>query len=651
MIVGDNKNAKFVCSQPLVRIYKKNVMDFFFSSILWALVNLFLNTDVDVKSMQNSQHKNQKNITIVNDYDLLYHRIYWEIDPNVRYIKGRVFSTMKYPSNDVSSISFNLSDSLVVDSVLYHNENIDFIHFANLLSFSVTANVDEIDSVEIFYQGIPSNEDGGFTFFQGQTDSFNPIITTLSEPYGAMLWWPNKQTLFDKIDSIDIFINTPSEYKAASIGILKSETISALTKTAHWQHRYPITPYLVALAVSNYVTYSDYVIFPNGDSLEILNYVYPENYNNAVQKTPKIIPVISLFNDTFMTYPFKNEKYGHVQWELGGGMEHQTMTFLNSFDEQLMFHELAHSWFGNYITCGSWQDIWLNEGFATYFTIFGFNEYYYKLALSNMKSHVTNDSSGSVYVYDTTDVARIFDHRLSYNKGAMVLHGLRWYLGDSLFFASIKSYLSDEYLAYGFARSNDLIHHFENTSNVDLHEFFNDWIYGEGYPTYDIEYFQNNSNQVHFIVKQSQSHSSIDFFEMYLPIKFYGEGHDSLVRVYNSFSGQEFVVDLDFIIDSVKLDPDNWILTRNEHIAQTLFEFETQVIEIYPNPTREMIYLTFPEKLKLTSVSVYSTDGKKVLENLSINTKTVDIKNLNRGIYFVKLNFSNQTQTLKILKY
>lgn len=625
-------------------------MNFFYFSLLLTLINVFSSTIDEEKSSVNSPKNGLKNLYQTNNFDLSYHRINWEISPTSRYVKGSVFSLFTYKADNIDRIYFNLSDSLLVDSILYHNESISFLHSNNEIEILVSGNLNQTDSVEIYYQGVPSDEDGGTTFFQGQTTASNPILTTLSEPYGAMLWWPNKQSLNDKIDSLDIFIKTRNQYKAASIGLLASETVDGEFTTYHWKHLYPITPYLIAVAVSNYVTYSDYVELPNGDSLEILNYVYPEKYDDAVLKSPNLIPFFEFCNDTLIPYPFKKEKYGHAQWELNGGMEHQTMTFLNEFSSDLMFHELAHSWFGNYITCGSWQDTWVNEGFATYLTIFGYNDYYYKHALELKKSHVTSDSSGSVFVYDTSDVARVFDRRLTYNKGAMVLHGLRWYLGDSIFFKSLQSFLNDSDLAYRFAKTEDVQHHFELISGLNLQEYFNDWIYGEGYPIYNIEYFQQDTNHVQLKISQTQSHNSVDFFEMYLPIKFYGNNADTLIRLFNSSNNQQYSFNLNFEIDSIKLDPDNWILTKDETIIQTIPKIVSESISIYPNPTSDKLIIDFPDKLKLQSIKIFSYDGKIVSQTIGIENNALDISFLQSGIYFISLEFLKEKRTIKFIK-
>ncbi|MEL7063105.1 MAG: M1 family aminopeptidase, partial [Bacteroidota bacterium] len=275
--------------------------------------------------------------------------------------------------------------------------------------------------------------------------------------------------------------------------------------------------------------------------------------------------------------------YGHAEFDWPGGMEHQTMSFMGFWDQGLIAHELVHQWFGNKVTCGSWQDIWLNEGFATYMT--GLAYLYlsppeaWNFWIQRTQLNATRQPDGSVYVTDTTELARIFNSTLTYNKSAFVLHMLRWELGHETFFEGVRSYLNDPALQFGYARTPDLQFHLEQASNRDLNEFFADWIYGQGYPTYDLNWKKENDT-VFVTLYQTQSHPSVDFFEMDVPLQIVGwNGESQIERVYHANSGQTFAIPIDFAVQEVIFDPDKWILSRDNTVTSIAADVEASDFE------------------------------------------------------------------------
>jgi aminopeptidase N len=235
-------------------------------------------------------------------------------------------------------------------------------------------------------------------------------------------------------------ITIPKNNKAAGMGnLIKVDTLLPDSGFVyHWQHRYPIATYLVAVAVTNYYEESHFIQLSDGDSIFHLDYIYPSYKPQADTLRWAIDGMMRGFDSLFGDYPFRKEKYGHAMFGRGGGMEHQTMSFMSRLDFDLMAHELAHQWFGNKITCGSWQDLWLNEGWATYS-----NAIALELIKSKKEHHdfliksigrATRNNGGSVFAYDTTNVNELFNGDMRYRKGAMVLHQLRWQIGDSAFF-------------------------------------------------------------------------------------------------------------------------------------------------------------------------------------------------------------------------
>ncbi|HWB62169.1 MAG TPA: M1 family metallopeptidase, partial [Chitinophagales bacterium] len=472
-----------------------------------------------------------------NNDNIIYHRIELFANPQVDYIKGRV-TTYFIATTAMQSIGFDLTDSLHVDSVYYHGAMLSFSHAANVININlpVTINTGQTDSICVYYEGVPGYSGFG-SFVQTYHNDTVPVIWTLSEPYGAKDWWPCKQDLADKIDSFDILVTTPQQYKVASNGLLMEVTHQDTFATWHWKHRYPIATYLVCFAVTNFDTFYNYVPF-HGDTLPVVNFVWPEHLNDAQNGTPLVVPAMQLYDSLFGRYPFDKEKYGMTEFGWGGGMEHQTMTFLTDFGFELITHELAHHWFGDKVTCGSWSEIWLNEGFATYLTALCYENIapqYYKLYKSQKITSATLVPDGSVYCYDTSSVNNIFNGSLSYSKGGMVLNMLRWELGDSLFFLSLRNYLADTTLAYRFATTPDLERHFEETSGRDFSGFFSKWVYGKGFPSYQITWSQDFSNHVTLTIHQTQSDPSASFFDLPLPLQFKNDYRDTTITFNNTY--------------------------------------------------------------------------------------------------------------------
>ena len=390
-----------------------------------------------------------------------------------------------------------------------------------------------------------------------------------------------------------MYVTTPATYRVASNGLLVGERPEAGGETTyHWKHRYPIPAYLVAIAITNYASYSDFVPLDDGGSIEVLNYVFPENLAFAQDATASTVDIMQLFNELFGTYPFAAEKYGHAQFGWGGGMEHQTMSFMGGFSHLLQAHELAHQWFGNKVTCGSWQDIWLNEGFATYLEGLTYD---YDLGpntfpnwLSGKINQVTSQPGGSVFVTDTSSIGRIFSSRLSYSKGSLLLHMLRWKLGDEVFYQGVRNYVDAPELAFGYAKSEDLQYYLEQASGQDLQEFFDDWLYGQGYPSYAVQWYQEGST-VYVKIAQSTSHPSVDFFEMPVPLRFTNVSGSSQTPVFeHENNNQIFSFETTGEVSEVAFDPELWLLSADNSVEEAVFTSTATAaaasVSLFPNP-------------------------------------------------------------------
>ena len=594
------------------------------------------------------------------EINLNYANIFWELYPDTHYIKGNILYQYKIVGN-TDTISFDLSSYLTVDSIIYHNNSISFNHDNDIIiiKFATTLIAGATDSLNIYYQGSPYFENEDELAFITDKYEYNgdsiPIIWTLSEPYGAYQWWPCKQGLSDKIDSVDIYIKTDTAYKCGTAGMLVSENIYADTKIIHWRHNYPMVSYLLGIVLTKFDETGKYIPLYTGDSILMKTYSLLNNEDDIYPQQNRLDSIFNIYTENFIQYPFINEKYGHMMWSGKGGMEHQTMSSMECMDcEFLVNHELAHQWFGDYITCKSWQDIWLNEGFATWCGYLAYEKmwggYWLDKALTQAIDNITELPDGSVFVYDTTYVERIFDGRLSYAKGGMLLHMLRWEIGDSLFFAGIKNYLNDDNLKYRFASSYDLINHFEQVADTSLTDFFADWLYGEGYPIYEISY-EKNGNNVEFIISQSSSHPSVSFFEMHVPLQFWYNGNDTIISFYNNQDNQFFNINLPNEIDSIVFDAKHKLVAKSV-ITQGIHETDKPEILIVPNPFKNYIEVNFknlPLEIETIKISNMLGEEVKLISNKDTYQK-INLEELPIGTYIISVKTSEFTIKKKIVK-
>lgn len=581
------------------------------------------------------------------NYDLRYQRLDLTIDPAIFNIGGTVTSHF-VPNQALASIYLDLNSAVNVDNVTYHGSAVPYQRVANnqiKIDFPAAVPAAVTDSVAIHYNGSPATSQDAVHNTPTQPNG-TPVFSTLNEPFGAQDWFPTKQSLNDKIERVDLNITTPSQYSVAANGLLVSENILASgQKLTKWRTNYPIAAYLVALTVTNFTKLQSTAGTP---PFPYINYLYPSSASNTTvtDNIEWLKGVIALFEEYFGPYPFRNEKYGHMQFNFPGvAMEHQTMSSMPDFGRSTMAHELGHQWFGDKITCATWNDIWLNEGFAVFsehltnekisMTPAQFQTY-----LAGQKNYITSQTGGSVYVSDANvgSQSSLFSGRLSYAKGGYVVRMMKWVLGDAAFYQAIKDYQARAGLAYSYAKTSDLNQSLLTSTGKNFTEFFNDWIYGEGYPTYDIRW-KPTGNSVVIRANQTTSHSSVPFYEMPLPIRITGTNGEILdVRPEHTTNGQTFTIPVNFTVSSVSFNYENQILEKNSTVTRdnTLSTAETQqqTLAIFPNPASTFIQIKgLPKK---TNVKIYAADGRLVLaEEISPN-QSLNIESLATGSYILQ---------------
>ncbi len=629
----------------------KHRTNYFYPLMLCLVFNIFLSNssaaqEADLEAIAKSESLRFINPTIFqnankksDNIDVTYYNCYWNIDPSQNFISGNVQINFKSVSSNIDTLYFDLSNGLTGDSIVFHQQSISFLHQNNQLLISASG-VQSNDSINIYYHGAPSST--GFDSFKQSTHQGSPIIWTLSQPYGASDWWPCKNTLNDKADSIDVLIDVPSDRVAVSNGTLINQQSNGTSKIYHWKHQFPIATYLIAFAVTDYSLIEFEVPFDSTNTL-VQNFVYPEDSITASTQLLDLIPTMQLFDSLFGVYPFYQEKYGQAQFGWGGGMEHQTISFINNFGHELMAHELAHHWFGDKITCNSWEDIWLNEGFATYLSGLTYEYLYpsnYWLQFKKGKiNSVTSLKWGSVKCVDTTTVGRIFNSRLTYNKGAMILHQLRFVIGDQSFFTAIRNYLNDTTLAFKNATTSNLKYHFENASGVNLDDYFNSWYEGEGYPSYKIVWSQLG-NQLALNCSQTTSDSSVSFFKLPVPIQIIGENKDTIIILDNNNNFQNFSFNVAFKIDTIIINPNADIITAQSVALSAKQENITQYyFSIIPNPADNNINLNFNELQNNFEIQLIDMAGRVAFDQRYSEAQAVNLTatNFSNGVYFIRV--------------
>lgn len=603
-----------------------------------------------------------------DQYDVNYVKLDLSLDNLSTHIDGIAHTRATVSSTAMSTYVFELLEDYTIDSLRFNNillpvTTTGFVREVTLpqpLAIGATFNV------VVYYHGEPSFGSGFFTtgIRTQSAGSWNAQVTyTLSEPYGAKDWWPCKQSLRDKIDSSDVWITVPASLKAGSNGILQQVTsLPGGFARYEWKNRNRIDYYLISVAAGPYVDYSYYVHFDgSSDSMLVQNYVYDDPgalpfYKNAIDSTALMI---NYFSELFGRYPFWKEKYGHCITPLGGGMEHQTMTTLNHFGPSLVAHELGHQWFGDYVTCGTWSDIWLNEGFATYldylFQAYSISDSAAAVSMSNMHNQIMADSGGSVYCPDTTSVGRIFSSRLSYSKGAAVIHMLRFvYNNDAQFFSMLRNYL--QLFGGGTATTEQFRAVAAAGLGHNLNTFFDQWVYKEGFPVYEASWNQVSDQVIIRLAQTTSMPSSVAFFQTPLEIKLYGQGIDTVVRVDHNTPAEIFSFSWSHEVDSIAIDPANHILNRTDSIRRdfsllSINGFDTTLFLLYPNPARDYWILEgMPQQCELT---VCDLSGRRIWQsnNGSRNAVRIDNHTFAKGIYLLRIYSKNgKSKVIKLVK-
>jgi len=523
-------------------------------------------------------------------------------------------------------------------------------------------------TLHIAYSGKPVSSGLGSINFSSHAGE--AIVWTLSQPFGAKDWFPTTNDPSDKLDSLLMRITVPKPLMAISNGLMADKKDLGDRETYTWKHRYPISIYLISMAIAEYDVFTLPYQPSDGNPFPIDNYVYKGQDLQALMKdAQQTVGLMDFFWDLYGPYPFKDEKYGHAQYGLkAGGMEHQTISSMGNLGFFLVAHELAHQWFGNKVTNATWSDLWIQEGMATlseglplkYFM--GENDFLNWLKVR--REQVMAAPDGSVYIpeseIDAGNLNRMFDTRLTYRKAAWVLNMLRVHVGDESFFAGLRSYL-DTY-AYSSATTDDFRRVMEHVSGRSLVTFFDQWVYGEGYPVLNINYRPTIGapNALRLDIRQVGSHGSVPVFEFPLDVRLSSADRDTVITVNLINSSESYLLEPGFAWTDIELDPNVKLLFRQESLT-SLSEVPLDVPSSfllesgYPNPFNPTA--TIPVNVNqagLLIVDVVDLQGR-ILQRLlradvapGVQRIRWDATGLRSGLYFIRARMGAESQTIKM---
>lgn len=614
-----------------------------------------------------------------NPIDVLHYDLNLVVEPSSNTILGEAHLTIRMLQSNAASFYLDLVD-LSVDSVLFNALKINFQRKNQQIIISEKSPLDTV-VVAVFYHGHPGNDGFGGFFFGSRT------IWTVGEglntdpPSMFRYWVPSHDVPSDKA-TLDMKVTVPQPLLVVSNGRLVSTTANSEngTITYDWQETHPIATYLIAISIDQYSEFTENYVSVSGDTIPLQFYVYPENLQRAQEDWKDTAKMIAFFESTFVPFPF--DKYGMVEVPMRGAMEHQSMTSYSSglitgdhrYD-YIVAHELAHQWWGDLVTLADWRNIWLNEGFATYCEALYFESMGGDSArqqyMENLQTIYFEEAArlGNFPIYDP----KYLWGGTVYQKGAWILNMLRWNVGDSLFFQSLKTYANR--FAYSNASTDDLKNTFEDVSGQDLDWFFDQWVYGQGFPELNVgwEMARIAAHEYKIDVNIRQKQNSAKPFYLPMEIEIQTASGNVLDTVVVKDRENDFQITVNDLPRKLIIDPNGWLLKKHNIVSRPLppgFKpDEFNLAQNYPNPftpgsagnaTKIIFQIGTKYSPFWVSLEIYNVLGQKVrtlankrmasgLYSFSWDGKDDSGKSLPSGIYLCRLKSENKLMTKKIL--
>ena len=617
--------------------------------LLITLLQFFFIKDCFSSNVPSNEHRARE-----NEYDLNFYFLDLSIQDTTNLISGNVMIRGYSLVNHLDTFSVELDTTFTIDSVIANLNGTNYraarvarsaTELNILLPFTVLNG--QYTEVRIFYHGIPTLTDSvtQSSFFTTPGQKYS-----ISEPYYSYMWFPCKQVLTDKADSSWFFLTTDTSCRGISNGLLSNVShISSTQCRWEWKSHYPIAFYLISFATGKFNIETDYWHPPGRtDSMQL------QLYDNYLSIDTQVFDILNLYSRLFGLYPFYNEKLGliYVNGLPGEGMENQTAIILGGYGYNMLSHEIAHHWFGDNVTCASFKDVMINEGFATWcesinaeFSGGGDSA---RIAYCNLYEQSALTLCGSGYSpADTTSKGGVFGPiNLYYDKNAMLINSLRFVVNnDSLFFLGIRNFQTQFHGANAYGR--DLRDAMENTTGIDLTDFFNQWYYGYGYPSFGIRWNQVG-NRLMLQVTEIASCDSTPLFKTPLELKLVCFPSDTIIKVDITQNISSFNVPISGTFYRALVDPNQWVLDRKAilpiHdttlIIASVDEVSQNKFSIYPNPTSQYLNILSSTENKPFDVTMYDSRGAIVFKGRNITSGKINLPYLEDGVYIFQINES-----------
>jgi len=591
-----------------------------------------------------------RNLQLHPEYDVLLYDIDMIIVPDSQKIVANTSIGFVLTIDLENTLVFDFAglqlNSVFLDSVQVSGSVNDELLIINLETPLMAG---DTHLVRFYYQGTPEK---GLYFRSNSANDL--VIYSHNEPYDAHFWFPCKDDPSDKAKLV-MTVTVPDPFIILSNGVFIEKTDADSQYSRYvWQEDYPIATYLISIAASSYLITTNTFTWEDVDLL-LEYYVYPIDLDRGASALELVIDMLDFYSSYIGDYPFFSDKYSmsEVPLKEASAMENQTATTMGDFvmdDEEVIAHELAHQWWGDALTPQSFVDIWLNEGFATYFdalfTEYKYGEEAFLKRMDDFYNYIVSDGSIAYPIYNPPP--QYLFGRAVYMKGAWVLHMLRNVVGDQIFKEITQQYY-EEYNHLNVT-TGQFIEVVESVSGQSFYAFFDQWLNYGGMPIL-VGTWEQYENAVNLFVAQNQSEP---IYQFDLEVLIEGVTADTMVVIPIISRESQLSISFSEPVSKMIIDPNDKILNTNNSPVYYI-PTQSNLVWLYPNPFTENITISYQvQKTEKVEIIIFDLLGQ-IVEILLDEKKTTGIHQVNwdgsrfaSGTYYCVLTTSESSDVRKL---